>query len=131
MRSTGAYWDTVDTVLLGRKTYDVGLRSGTTSYPGRMTYVVIRVSSDAVDFVRALWQGEGRGICVMGGSELATGLIEAGLVDKVGCNIHPVLLGSGVPLFRPLSRQLELEMIESRTFKFGCIYVLYRILGAP
>lgn len=138
---TSAYWNTVDTVLVGRKTYDVGVRMGTSSYPGKMTYVFSRtprtatpneagvewVSTDPVEFVRSLRQRDGMGICVLGGGELARGLIEAGLVDEVGCNIHPILLGSGVPLFRPLSRRLDLELIDSRTFEHGCVYLLYRI----
>jgi len=138
---TSRYWETVDCVLVGRKTYDVGLKSGTKSYPGKVTYVfsrtarletsdsLVQVSSDAVEFVRTLKHGNGKGICVMGGGELAQGLLEAGLVDEVGCNIHPVLLGSGVPLFRVLSKQRELELIESRTLDHGCVYLLYRIVG--
>jgi dihydrofolate reductase len=63
----------------------------------------------------------------MGGGELARSLFEAGLIDEVGFNIHPVLLGSGIPLFHPMSRQVHLELIERRSFKNGCVYVMYRV----
>ena len=85
------------------------------------------VSENAGEFVRALKAQEGKDICVMGGGELANSLLEAGVIDEIGFNIHPVLLGSGVPLFHRLSRQIDLELIECRPFKNGCVYVLYRV----
>ncbi len=63
----------------------------------------------------------------MGGGELARSLFEAGLIDEIGFNIHPVLLGAGVPVFHPMSRQIDLELHECRAFKNGCVYVSYRV----
>ena len=56
------------------------------------------VREDAAGFVRALKESEGGDIIVMGGGELASQLIEAGLVDEIGLNVHPLLLGSGTAL---------------------------------
>ena len=58
-------------------------------------------------------------------------LFEAGLIDEIGFNIHPVLLGEGLPLFLEMNRQIDLELIESRQFKNGCVYVLYRVKNNP
>lgn len=136
---TGELWKTLDTVVMGRKTYEVGLQMGTSSYPGVKNYVFSRtlkespdknvqiIRDDASDFVARLKREPGKGICVMGGGELAWSLFEADLIDEVGANIHPVLLGSGIPLFHPMSRQMDLELRESRTLKNGCVYLLYRI----
>jgi dihydrofolate reductase len=132
------YWKTIDTVLMGRKTYEVALRSGHGSYPGLHTYVFSRtlkegsdgvtiISGDAAEFVRELKQRDGKDICLMGGGELARSLFEAGLIDEIGFNIHPVLLGSGIPLFHPMSRQIDLELRECRAFKNGCVLVSYRV----
>ena len=132
------YWKTIDTVLMGRKTYEVALRSGHGSYPGVQTYVFSRtladdpdgvtvVRDDAAGFVRGLKAQDGKDICLMGGGELARPLFEAGLIDEVGFNIHPVLLGSGIPLFHPMSRQVDLELKECRAFSNGCVYVTYRV----
>ncbi len=63
----------------------------------------------------------------MGGGELAHSLFEADLIDEIGCNIHPVLLGSGVPLFHEMKRQIDLELIECKTFKNDCVLVSYRV----
>ena len=134
------FWKTIDTVLMGRKTYEVALRSGQGGgYPGVTTYVFSRtlpagsrdgvtiISADVVEFARDLKRQEGKDICLMGGGELARPLFEAGLIDEIGFNIHPVLLGSGIPLFHPMSRQIDLELRECRAFKNGCVLVSYRV----
>ena len=134
------YWKTIDVVLMGRKTYEVAARSGQgAGYPGVKTYVFSRtlpagprggatvVSADAADFVRDLKGQGGKDICLMGGGELARPLFEAGLIDEIGFNIHPVLLGSGIPLFHRMSRQIDLELLECRRFKNGCVLVRYRV----
>jgi dihydrofolate reductase len=136
------YWKTIDTILMGRKTYEVALarskgKSG--SFPGMTTYVFSRtlkaipdanatlVSGDAAEFVRELKRQPGKDICLMGGGELAQSMFEAGLIDEIGLNIHPVLLGSGIPLFHPMSRQIDLELRECKTFSNGCVLVSYRV----
>jgi dihydrofolate reductase len=136
---TAEFWKTIDTVVMGRKTYEVARKSGTTSYPGVKNYVFSRtmrespdekveiVSEDAAAFVRKLKKRKGKGICVMGGGELAQSLFEADLIDEVGLNIHPVLLGSGIPLFLPMQRQVDLELVECKPFKNGCVFVRYRV----
>lgn len=136
------YWAKIDTILMGRKTYEVGLRLSKgkgNPYPGIKTYVFSRtmkesadksveiVSSDAVEFVRDLKNQEGKEICIMGGGDFAKTLLEAGLIDEIGFNIHPVLLGSGIPLFYEMSRQIDLELIECKPFKNGCVAVTYRV----
>ena len=133
------FWKTIDTVLMGRKTYEAALRLGTSSYPGVANYVFSKtlrtspdsavriVSTDAVSFVRGMKQTTGGDICVMGGGELANSLFEADLIDEVGVNIHPVLLGSGVPLFSPMSRQINLRLTECRKFTGGCVLLRYAV----
>jgi dihydrofolate reductase len=136
-----AYWKTIDTILWGRKTYEVALRQSKGESPNRgmKSYVfsktlkpdahphVTVIPGDAAEFVRRLKSEPGKDICLMGGGEIANPLFEAGLIDEVGFNIHPVLLGSGIPLFLPMSRQIDLELLDSQTFKNGCVYVRYRV----
>lgn len=137
------FWQRIDTVLIGRKTYEAGLKysKGKNPYPHIKTYVFSRtlkaaegaeiVSENAADFVRELKNQDGKEICLMGGGDFAKTLFEAGLVDEIGFNIHPVLLGEGIPLFLEMNRQIDLELIESRAFKNGCVYVLYRVKNNP
>ena len=63
----------------------------------------------------------------MGGGDFAKTLFEADLIDEVGFNLHPVLLGSGIPIFHEMKRQIDLELIECTPFKNGCVLVRYRV----
>lgn len=136
------YWKTIDTVVMGRKTYEAArkmTKGKSNPYPGIKSYVFSRTlkarkdepaeiaASDAVKFMRRLKKQPGKDVCVMGGGELAHSLFEAGLIDEVGFNIHPVLLGSGIPLFHPMKRQIDLELLDCKRFKNGCVCVTYRV----
>jgi dihydrofolate reductase len=141
-------WPRFDTIVMGRKTWAAAqeqfseeeiekarsLGSGMEEYvfsrtlpAGAMKGGYEIVNSDPGEFVRKLKAQEGKDICVMGGGDLARTLFEAGVIDEIGFNIHPVLLGSGIPLFYEMNRQIDLELIECRSFKNGCVYVLYRV----
>src|SRR5258705_8394696 len=103
---SAAFWKTVDTVVMGRKTYEVAVGMGMPAYPEVKNYVFSRtlepqpespveiVAEDAATFVARLKEGPGKGICVMGGGEIGQALLAAGLIDELGVNIHPTLLGS-------------------------------------
>jgi len=135
------YFKSFDTIVMGRRTYEVAIASGHGggSYGGMKTYVFSRTlkprstkaleitSEDVADVVGRLKQEEGKDICIMGGGLLAKSLFEADLIDEIGFNIHPVLLGSGIPLFYEMNRQVDLELIDCKTFKTGCVLVTYRV----
>jgi dihydrofolate reductase len=138
------FWKTIDTVVMGRRTYEVALRmgGGGGAYPGVKSYVFSRtmkqrakkkaknlefISEDAAEFVRKLKSQEGKDICVMGGGLLAKSLFEADLIDEIGFNIHPVLLGSGIPVFYEMNHQIDLELIDCKPFKNGTVMVSYRV----
>lgn len=137
----GAYWQRIDTMLMGRKTWEVAIGNGSAGGGGMggiSTYVFSRtlesvghgatlVRDDAGEFVRKLKKQPGKGICLMGGGELAQSLIEAGVVDEIGLNVHPVLLGSGTPFFRDPGRRVQLELTESRVIDGGCVLMNYRV----
>jgi dihydrofolate reductase len=135
--ATAASWKGVDTMLMGRKTWEFAVRmGGGPAMPGVRTFVFSRtlaevpegvklVGGDAADFVARLKSEEGGGIIVMGGGELGSALIEAGLVDEIGLNVHPVLLGGGVPAFRPMARRVEYELVEARPMAKGCVLLRY------
>ena len=144
------YWSKIDTMVMGRKTWDVAQANAPKTkkkkksgdlYSGMKTYVFSRtleageqdgaiiLNEDPGKFIRELKQQDGKEICIMGGGELARDLFEAGVIDEIGFNIHPVLLGEGVPLFHRMTRQIDLELIECRPMKNGCVYVLYRVLS--
>jgi dihydrofolate reductase len=135
-------WESIDTLVWGRKTYEFAIQNaeGKSSFSGTKSFVLSRtlpevsgaevtiVRDDAAVFVRGLKSQEGKDICLMCGGDLARPLLEASLIDEIGFTIHPVLLGSGVPLFYAMSRQIDLELLECRPFKNGCVSVRYRVI---
>jgi dihydrofolate reductase len=136
-----AYWKTIDTILMGRKTYEVALKHDPSggAYPGITNYVFSKTlkpgaipggeitSADIIEFVRELKAKPGKGIFLMGGGELARPVLEAGLVDELHLCIQPLLLGSGIPLFHPMNRQTDLELKSCKAFRNGCVMVVYRV----
>lgn len=136
---TNRFWKTIDTVVMGRKTYAAAARMGSGAYPGVKNYVFSRtlkqiehrdvevVADDAGTIVAKLKKKKGKGICVMGGGELASALFDACLIDEVGLNIHPVVLGEGIPMFPRARRPIALDIVEHRPLQGGCVYVLYRV----
>src|SRR5262249_41904477 len=85
------------------------------------------LSEDPGKFVKKLKKLPGKDIMIMGGGELARDLFDAGAIDEIGFNIHPVLLGSGIPLFHRMKKQINLELKECRPLKNGCVYLLYDV----
>jgi dihydrofolate reductase len=63
----------------------------------------------------------------MGGGNFAKTLFEANLIDEIGFNIHPILLGSGIPIFYEMKHQIDLELLTCQQFKNGCVAVTYRV----
>lgn len=134
------YWSNIDTVVMGRRTYEIANKGGG-GFSGIKCYVFSKtlepkeegdltiLNSDPVEKVRELKAQPGKEICVMGGGLLAKPLFEAGLIDEIGFNVHPVLLGRGIPLFHEMSRQIDLELLECRPFKNGCVYLLYKVVN--
>ena len=145
MKIMAEFWPRIDTMIMGRKTYDISKQYMTKSERKKLphgeleTFVFSRtlepgtrdditfLNGDPATFVRKLKRQKGKEICIMGGGSLAQPLLEAGVIDEIGMNIHPVLLGSGVPLFYPMKNQIDLERIDVRSFENGCVYVLYRV----
>jgi dihydrofolate reductase len=137
------YWQRIDTILMGRKTWEVAVANGSAGADGGIgTFVFSRtltslaakgatlVRDDAGEFVRDLKQRTGKDICVMGGGDFARSLLAAGVVDEIGLNVHPVLLGAGIPLFVDPRRQIDLDLTECRRLEGGCVLMRYKVRPA-
>lgn len=129
-----------DTVLMGRNTYEVGLKVGIGSpYPTLRQYVFSRnytespdpqvtlVSGDAVEAVQALKQEDGKAIWLCGGSVLATTLLTAGLIDRLILKLNPVVFGSGIPLFAPVVTQVLTELTDLKRYPSGHMILYYNL----
>lgn len=127
-----------DTVLMGRATYEVGLREGFASpYPHLHQYLFSRsfkespgpqvelVTREAVAFVRDLKQAPGKEIWLCGGAHLATTLFSE--IDELILKVNPILLGTGLPLFAGAVAETALEFAHSKTYSNGFMLLQYRL----
>jgi dihydrofolate reductase len=136
-----ATWANTDALLIGRKTWDVSVAAGGGgSMKGVKSYLFSRtltaspargvelVREDAGGFVRALKAAPGKDIIVMSGGNLAASLFAADVIDEVGLNVHPLLLGSGVPAFLDAGIRVPLALEECRPIDGGCVLLRYRVV---
>ena len=132
-----AFFDTVDTVLLGRRTWDLMVRMGDPSFRGMKNYVFTKnppasaptaiefVTGDAADFVRGLREQEGKNIWLCGGGALFRSLLAAGVVDAIELAVHPLLLGGGIPLFGPTPARIPLRFVSAKPLTGGLVMMSY------
>lgn len=131
---------TFDSVVMGRRTYEVGTKMGVTDpYPFLRTFVASRslprsedpnvtvLADDVVGAVRRLRAEPGRGIYLCGGGDLAGQFLGAGLVDELTLKLNPLLLGDGIPLVRGLARSIALELMECKPYPNGVVVLRYLI----
>jgi dihydrofolate reductase len=138
--SMGPFFKTIDTAIMGRKTYEVGLKmGGASAFGGSSTayYVMSRSQSpgerDGVTFtnqtpaelIGQIRKRRGKNIWHMGGGELAREFLKADLVDEIYLGVVPVLLGEGLPLFPSGFPQRNFALLENKSFSKGLIALKY------
>ena len=134
------FYDTVDTFLLGRSTYDWIMKEekGKFPYKGKECYVFSRaeangneyvkfVNEDIIQFVEELRSRQGKNIWVVGGGELLHTFIETKLLDELRITIAPVLLGRGIPLFK--NNYFQTFLMLKNVFRYNQLVELqYEVL---
>lgn len=134
------FTDTIDTIIVGRKTYDWVVKEiGTSHYDNgeRNVYVITRTERPGVgkttfytgspaELVRQLKSEEGKNIYCDGGAEIINEFLENDLVDEMIISVIPVLVGNGTRLFKDGRPEQELELLTAKTFDTGLIQLHYR-----
>jgi dihydrofolate reductase len=133
-----AFFKTIDAVLMGRKSWEVALEmtpkpkkkgksKASNPYGAMETYVfshtletsgvegVEIVSGNLKEFIENLKRKEGKNIWLSGGGELAKSFFNEDLVDEIYLGISPILLGSGLPLFHELEKEVPLKLVSCNT----------------
>ena len=129
---------TVDTVIVGRKTYDKVLSMGFDfPHADKESYIITRTTKPPIGNIQfytenlktlilKLKEKEGQNIFVDGGAEIVNLLLKDNLIDEFCVSIIPVLLGDGIRLFQDNRPELQLKFVRSETFKSGLVQVWYR-----
>ncbi len=138
------FFKRVDTAFIGRKTYEMTLSmsdSSSSGFPKLKEYIfsttlnkvkegATLIKGDIQTEVEKIKNEKGKDIWLFGGAGLTTSLLNLGLVDELSLAVHPILLGSGKPLFSNIKHRINLTLVDTKTFSTGLVSLTYT-LGQP
>lgn len=130
------FYDSIDTTLMGNGTYKVIQTLGEFPYHGKHNFVftnaimvpnenepVSYVKGDVIPFVESLLELDGSNIWLVGGGEINTMLLDAGLIDDMILSIHPIVLGKGKPLFAGDATTTDFRTKSAKKYKSGLVQI--------
>lgn len=131
----------VDAIVIGRNTFDVVL--GFSSWPYRKPVFMLstrtlplvpagaqveQLSGEPRDIVRRL-EARGLGHIYVDGGITVQRFLEAGLIQRLIITRVPVLIGTGIPLFGPLTRDVTVRLVATRDFRGGLVQSEYEVVS--
>jgi dihydrofolate reductase len=144
------FYRSIDTILLGRKTYDWALdyckkmgrkrapfdtRVANFAFsrkpPRRVPRGVRFVSEPVKAFAQRLRATPGKDIWMMGGAGLIGSFLDAGEIDAFDIHVIPVFIGEGIPLVAPRHRDVRLRLRASRKYPDGVVRLRYEVPRPP
>jgi dihydrofolate reductase len=142
----GAFYKSIDTILWGRKTYDVALdfqkKGGTrsvfdtrvknyvfTSNPAQLQAPpgVEFVSEPLKGFATRLQKKKGKNVWMMGGAGIIASFLDAGAIDEFMIHVIPKFIGEGIPLIAPRHRNVPLKLIACTKFTDSVVRLHYSV----
>lgn len=144
------FYQSIDTIVWGRKTYETALGFQEKGVPGsgfdisRKNYVFTRTLSQStappgIEFVHEpvpafaarLRAAKGKNIWMMGGAEIIGSFLDAGEIDEFSLTVIPVFIGEGIPFMAPRRRMVPLKLIASKEFSNGVVRLHYAVQKQP
>ena len=134
-----AFLKSVDTVIMGRGTWEVGQKLGGAAVEGKRNIVLSRTlpafaapgavveNVEPAELAQRLRSEKGRNVWLMGGADVFGGFLSAGAIDEIVIHIVPVLIGTGIPLLDAAPRQVELKLRSTRKFADGVVRIHYLV----
>jgi len=132
-----AFMKSIDSIFMGRKSYEVAMKyEGKNPYPKIATYVFSNtlkraskgtriVSGKLAQEVRKITAEKGKHIWLFGGANLVTGFLNEGLIDEFQLAVHPIVLGSGKPLFQGIKDRTPFKLKEAKKYSSGLVQLIY------
>lgn len=131
--------NTIDTVLIGRKTYDK-VMTLVPEFPhaDKECYVITRTPKDSIgnihfytgdllSLVKELKSRQGKNIFVDGGAQLVYELLRLQLIDEMIISYIPVTLGDGIVLFQGNMPETKWKLVSTKNFDTGLVQVKYKL----
>lgn len=140
----GEFARSIDTKVLGRRTYEESLRLGAKFDPPTRYIVFSRhappvdaplgvefVSEGIAPFVSRLREQPGKDIWLMGGGDLIASFLDQGAIDELVITVAPVFIGDGIPLMTRRHRHVPLELDSVEQFENGVVQLRYQVQNHP
>ncbi len=131
--------NTVDTIIIGRKTYDKVISLGF-EYPhkDKDVYIITRTerleigpfkfyTGSLTELISRLKNQDGKNIYCDGGAEIVNELLKNNLIDEMIISVIPILLGTGIELFKVGRKEQKLTLLSSEKFEKGLVQLHYKI----
>jgi dihydrofolate reductase len=134
------FTDSVDTVILGRKTYSwVVKETGEFSHSDKKAFIITRsklpqvgnitfYNGDLNYLIERLKSESGKNIFLDGGAEIVNEFLKLQQIDEIILSIIPILLGGGTRLFNQGFTEHKLKLISSKSFDTGLVQLHYQII---
>jgi dihydrofolate reductase len=127
-----------DTILFGRKSYDLVVQQDEDYFPAHQKIVFSRQSINLKDGyqlmiaprreqVHEILASPGKDIWLFGGSSIVKSMMEWGYINQLMLAVHPILLGSGKRLFEELPGRIPLKLIDTITYDTGLVQLIYEM----
>jgi dihydrofolate reductase len=131
------FMDSVDVLLLGRKTYDVVRGFGEWPYASKDVFVFthrsiqpiqneVAVSGDLYPFLKHL-KNQGKNRVYVDGGQLIRTALKEGVLNRIIVSVVPVLLGSGISPFRELNASASLKCVAAEKYSSGLVQLNYEV----
>ena len=138
-----AFIDTVDVLVMGRNTYEMALSFGAWPYEDKRVLVLsskaiqipkaiahtVSTAAETPNQVVARLTAQGATHLYIDGGRTIQQFLSAGLIDELTITLIPVLLGTGIPLFGPLAKDVSLTHLSTQAYDFGFVQHKYRVVG--
>jgi len=133
------FYKSIDTVLMGKKTYEQILTFGKFPYKDKTSYVFTRnpnqkkkdenveFTSVVEEFTKELVLSSGKDIWLVGGSDIISTFLNLKFIDEIILTVIPVVLGKGIPLFKNIKEEVKLELIKTTEYD-GLVELSYKII---
>ena len=135
-----AFMKTVDTMVIGRKTYEESLKLGGTFDSTSRTFVFSRqkppakipkgvefVNEAIGPFISRLREQPGKDIWLMGGGELIASCLDEKVIDEFVVSVVPVFIGDGIPLIARRDRHVPMTLKSVERFDDGLVQLRYLV----
>jgi len=128
----------IDTIFFGRKSYEQLLEMAPDAFADKQKIVFSNtlknseagpkiINGNIEEAVKEIINSDGKDIWLFGGASLTTAMIKLDLVDELMIAVHPLILGSGKPIFEKMDIRKKLKLTDTKTYSTGLVQLFYEI----